>query len=95
MYQSLLLCSDIANYVLSSQYCILFVVQSVLHSIHWCFYVIICYITIIYIMLKPEILYVSPVTKTAVHFYIASLSKYDYFHIHMDFVILHRSTECK
>jgi len=86
MYQSLLLCSDVGNY---------FFVQSVLYPIHWCFYVIICYITIIYIMLKPQISYLSLVTETAVHFYTAFLNKYDYFHIHMDFVILYRSTECK
>jgi hypothetical protein len=39
------------------------------------------------------------VTKIIVHFYIDSildfLSKFDYFHIHMDYVILYRSTEWK
>ena len=48
-----------------------------------------------YVMLKPQILYLSPVTKTAVHFYTAFLGKYDYFHIHMDFVILYGSMEWK
>jgi hypothetical protein len=45
--------------------------------------------------LKPQILYLSLVTKTVVHFCTAFLSKYDYLHIHMDFVILYRSTEWK
>ena len=46
-------------------------------------------------MLKPQILYLSLVTKTVVQFYTDLLSKYDYFRIHMDFVILYRSTEWK
>jgi len=54
------------------------------------------YIKIIYVMLKSHIL-LDLVTKIIVHFYIdltsIFLKQIDYFHIHMDFVILYGSTE--
>jgi len=73
-----LLCSDVVNYFLSSKYCNLLIS---------CFYVII-YIKIIYV--NSSNITTSLVTKIAIHSYtfFTSWLHYDYFNIHMDFVIL-------